>query len=148
MRRFLRRAALIMAAIAVVGVLVDRVSLTLWRHRMEYLGDQLQKEAKESRIPVGPLLEVRPRRPDIPEKLSVDLFQAGVHADFVTVDERGSLLLIFVPPALAWSTRLYPLRSMYCKIDIPPVSHYVYTLNVWREAQDQQLRISMKAGGP
>ena len=84
---------------------------------------------------------VLPRRPDLPEKLSVSLFQSGIRGDYVTVDERGGLLLAFAPPAVAWSTRLYPRRRM------PPISNYIYTFNIWRQPQGGQLRVSMKGGG-
>ena len=142
MKRLLRRTALVMAVIAVMAVVVDRVSLTLWRHQMQAFGDQLQKEAKESAVPAGPLLIVLPPRPSIglPEKRSINLFQAGVHADFVEVDERGALQLVFLPPAVAWSTRLYPRRG------VPPISHYLYMFHIWRQPQDGQLRVSMKVG--
>ena len=142
MKRLLRPAALVIAAIAVIAVVVDRASLSLWRHQMQHFGSRLQKEAKESRIPAGPLLVVLPRRPSVgmPEKLQIYLSNAGVRADYVEVDETGALELIFAPPAVAWSTRLYPF------LGVPPLSHHIYIFNVWRQPQDGQLRVSMKVG--
>jgi hypothetical protein len=128
MRRPLILLGLLVAAVACV-VAVDRVSLALWRFRVNRFADRV-------RAAVSAFDQTDPNRFNSIVAFSADpgpwrvpgmqLRMVGPSPAYVTVDGNGGLNLTFLPPALAWSrnsllhrgprlsgAQFFPLNDVY-----------------------------------
>ncbi len=120
MKRRLLRLPLLLILTAIA---VDRVALYSWS--LQLLTAHRRMNEGLTRPLATPLSELRPPFLSLnsdPEHRSVDLLFSGslLRPDRVTLSEKGTLSLVFLPPSLAWSTFLWPPGAS-------PRTHYAYT---------------------
>jgi hypothetical protein len=111
--------------VVVIAFAVDRVALALWRYRVKALADRMVVDAARFAVTPGGTVGWFPGSAEDANPLMVLGFGGAVHPDGVVVDHEKGVTLFFLPPSLAWTTRLYPRRSVSGgATTIPPVLNY------------------------
>ncbi len=138
MRSRARQIGLGVLVVAVVAVLVDRVSLYVWGLGVRSFFRSLDQSAA--------ILASRPASSGSVDQLAWDrvllvitadgpsglsFMAASVRPDYIQLERQG-VKLWFFPPALAWTTRLFPAESAVAGglQGYRPVEHYQYMLVV------------------
>jgi len=114
MSRRLRRALAIPLALLIGAVVIDRIALYAWGHAVLAFYGGIHTSVNSSAA--LPLEKLRPpwiavNGPGEPSDIALDLLFHGsaIRPDRVLLTSRHKLTLLFLPPRLAWTPRVFPL---------------------------------------
>jgi hypothetical protein len=114
-----------------LAIAIDRLSYAIWKSRLNRFEARLIAESSHPTDPANTILQLRRGRMGDPDpRLTVAVARAGVIPESTSHGAGESLRLLFIPPRLAWSTRLYPRTGMYCKIAIDPLVHHARVVSL------------------
>ena len=139
----MRRAVMVVLSVVLAAVLIDRVALHAWNHRVltfyRELHDSLHSTSEKATsitdMTWGDMLWACTTtwlRPEVGSETrpEVGFEKSGVRPDHVRVDDSGALRLFYLPPALAWTTRVFPRYSGSGQRpkSYRPLDHYQYEI--------------------
>ena len=135
MTRILRRVGVFVFLLFLAAFVVDRLSLVVWRFRIERYAEKLRRAA------ANPDVSKQGNRPVLsashdtgPWRVPyLEVMVAGPKPSWVTVDGNGGLNFFYLPPLTAWSRHLPFLGHPRPVIQGSDVFAYndVYTIKIW-----------------
>jgi hypothetical protein len=135
-RRKVRRVALAFAVVAFAALLTDRVVLYVWGLGVRGFYGSLHRNVDSAFRGGGPTMSLTEIRWDEISFMQgedgptdLNFMKSSVRPDCIRMDRHG-IRLWYLPPALAWTTRLYPFYSGTGTRprSYRPVDHYQYML--------------------
>ncbi len=130
---------------AIFAVVIDRVALAVWESRVKTLHGRLAQDANKFYFAPGGSVGWIPKAGNDPwPRLIVSFESTGIRPDGIIDDSEKGLQLVFLPPLVAWSTRLWP-RLGFDRTPIPPVMSHRYVIRISRPV-DQKASVELSKG--
>lgn len=135
-----------MVLLVLLAFLVDRIALYSWGlgviryyRLLSQSPDRTSTKATSiTELTLGDIPLMIHSYPPPPRPSHVGFEKSGVRPDHIRLDATGGIHLWYLPPALAWTTRLYPpYRGEGPRPSYRPVDHYLYGI-VIRVAPDTE----------
>jgi hypothetical protein len=133
--------------VIVASIVVDRVSLFVWEGRVRDFYARVKRDAPAFWMDGKRAIGWQPRNDaDLDPRVAVSFQETSVRPDGVIVDSEKGLQLVFLPPALAWTTRLYPRYSLDRGSPIPPIMSYRYVITISKPTADHKTGVALSKG--